>query len=341
MKTHRATISPNFKEIKNQFGYSTNIINKKELKRNRTHINLVKRPKLPKSKHKTLEKTNLGNILDQIGNDDLIFNNDKLLTNIKIESLEKQIKKNSIISMDNDKSFASKKTNKINSTSINRKNNKEGNSPSKLNQLELNCNKLTYINGNHKKKLNNNNNIKNTKKNKSVNKNKKLNVKNVDQFINKPNERRRISNKSNLMAAINNKNTVKLLKNKKLLKTNELHFSQTSFSHLNNNDSISIASTTRLDISRGKSMPSMRQNKNQSNLRLPNKSIIKNQDKVMGELQKLFGEKIQLNEDIYQNMTDLDKKNCINFLLETIKELNNISNINKTKTDGRKNKSIN
>ena len=83
-------------------------------------------------------------------------------------------------------------------------------------------------------------------------------------------------------------------------------------------------------------MPTMRSNKSLSNLRFPNKSIIKNQDKVMIELQKLFGDKIQLNEDIYQNMTELDKKNCINFLLEAVKELNNINKINKSKTDGYK-----
>jgi hypothetical protein len=53
----------------------------------------VNRPKLPKTKHKSIDKTDLGNILDQIGNDDLIFNNDKLITNIKIESFENALKK--------------------------------------------------------------------------------------------------------------------------------------------------------------------------------------------------------------------------------------------------------
>ena len=334
METSRGTISPKFRDIRNQFGYSTNNTNKKQLSKNKSHINFVKRPKLPKSKHKSIEKKNICHILDQIGNDDLIFKNDKLITNIKIESFENPKKKNSTISMDNDKLFLSKITNRTNSTSVNRrKNNRKGS-----NSFELNCNKLANINGNNKKKLNNN--IKNTKNNKSLNKNKKSNVKNIDQFINKPHEGRRISNKSILMTPISNKTTMKIQKNKKLLKSNEFQLSQSSFLHLNNNDSISLASTSRMDISkshiRGKSMPSMRSNKSQSNLRLPNKSIIKNQDKLMVELQKLFGEKIQLNEDNYQNMSDSDKKNCINFLLETIKELNNNNKINKTKTDGYK-----
>ena len=354
METYRDTISQKFKDIKNQFGYMTNNTNKKGLKKNNSHLNLVNRPKLPKTKHKSIDKTDLGNILDQIGNDDLIFNNDKLITNIKIESFENALKKNSIISIDNDKSFISKKTNKTNktnSTSLNhRKNNRQKNNLSQKkdkikdyalvnntnNSLELNCNKISFVNGNNKKKQN----TKNTKKNKSLNKNKNICVKNVDQFINKPNDNKRISNKTITMTPISNKTTTnRILKKNNLLKNNEFHSSQRSFLHFNNNDSISLASTSRLDISkviRGRSMPTMRSNKSLSNLRFPNKSIIKNQDKVMIELQKLFGDKIQLNEDIYQNMTELDKKNCINFLLEAVKELNNINKINKSKTDGYK-----
>ena len=60
-------------------------------------------------------------------------------------------------------------------------------------------------------------------------------------------------------------------------------------------------------------------------MHFPGKSIIKNQEKVIIELQKLFGDRLQLNNDNYQNMTDLDKINCINFLLETVKEMNNIN----------------
>jgi hypothetical protein len=163
-------------------------------------------------------------------------------------------------------------------------------------------------------------------------------VKNVDQFINKPNEHRRTSNKSIMMTPISNKASNRI-NNKKIFKNNEFHSSQRSFLNFNN-DSISLASTSRLDMSksyiRGRSMPSMKSNRSQSNLRLPNKSITKNNDKVILELQKLFGDKLQLSEDIYQNLTEVDKKNCINFLLEAVKEMNNTNKINKAKTDGYK-----
>ena len=142
------------------------------------------------------------------------------------------------------------------------------------------------------------------------------------------------------MTPISNKSTIRNQKNQKLLKNSEYHSSQKSSINFNNHYTISIASSSKIDINkstiRGRSMPVMRSNKSQSNLRLPNKSIIKNQDKVIIELQKLFGEKIQLNEETYQNMTDLDKKNCINFLLETVKELNNLHKINQSKTNGYK-----
>lgn len=341
METYRYDKSEKFKEIKNQFGYLTNNSIKNQIKRNYSYSNFHKRPKLPKTKNKSIEKTDLGNILDQIGNDDLIFNNDKLITSIKIESFEDAPKKNSIVSAENDKSFLSKNTNKTNATSINRrKNNRQKKNLSQNknkindssfsnnlnNSLELNCNKFTYSNTN-KKKPNHN---KNGKKNKSQAKNKNV-CKNVNQFINKPNETRKSNNQNILMTPLCNKTS---LKNKNSFNN---HSFQRSFLNFNNNDSISLASTSRMDMSvRGRSMPSMKTNKSMSNLRMPNKSIIKNQEKLIIELEKLFGERIQLTEDIYQNMTDLDKKNCINFLLETIKELNNSNKINKSKTDGYK-----
>jgi hypothetical protein len=43
-----------------------------------------------------------------------------------------------------------------------------------------------------------------------------------------------------------------------------------------------------------------------------------------------------LTEDTFGNMTDFDKKNCIIFLLEIIKELNNINKTNRTKIDSHK-----
>ena len=65
----------------------------------------------------------------------------------------------------------------------------------------------------------------------------------------------------------------------------------------------------------------MRLNKSQSNIRLPNKSVIKNQDKIIIQLQKLVGETILLSEDTYHNLTEYEKQNFIHFLLESIKEL--------------------
>ena len=348
METDRNNISTKFKEIKDQFSYSTN---KNNLKINQSYSNFNKRPKLTKNNHKSIDKTDLNNILDQIGNEDLIFNNDKLITNIKIESFDNSLKKNSIISIENDKSFISKKTNKTNSIKL-KKNNRHKNNFSQnrneskelsntsnrnLNSLELNCNKMPFNNANIKKQLNHN--IKNGKKNKSSAKSKNVCVKNVNQFINKPNEVRKSSNQSYLMTPINKK-SMRENNNKRFFKNNEVHSSQRSFINFNNNDSISLASTSRMDMSknfvRGKSMPPMRLNKSQSNLRIPNKSVIKNQDKIIIELQKLFGEKILLSEDTYHNLTEYDKQNFINFLLESIKELYNTNKLNKTKAEGYK-----
>ena len=361
METYRNNISKKFKEIKDQFNELLNNSNKKKLLKINSHSSFINRPRLGKLKHNSIDKVDLNHMLDQIGNDDTIFNNDKLLTNIKIESFENPIKKHSICSVDNDRPFISKKNNKNKSTSniqrtfnnnlINKRkvkgNNKITNSYSNKNKLELNCNKMLYTSDNNnksnivKKKLNRSS--RHTKNNLSQNKNKNVCVKNVDQFINKPNDTRKTPNKNCLMTPISNKSTIIIQKNKKLIskmKNNEFQSSQRSFININNNDTISLASTSRMDMSksfiRGRSMPTVRANKSQSNLHLPNKSIIKNQDKIIMELQKLFGEKIQLNEEIYQNMTELDIKNTINFLLETVKELNNINKVNKTKTDGYK-----
>ena len=349
METDRNNISTKFKEIKDQFSYSTN---KNNLKINQSYSNFDKRPKLTKNNHKSIVKADLAflnNILDQIGNEDLIFNNDKLITNIKIESFDNSLKRNSIISIENDKSFISKKTNKTNSIKLkknNRNNFSQNRNKSKelsntsnrnLNSLELNCNKMLFNKANIKKQLNHN--IKNGKKNKSSTKSKNVCVKNVNQFINKPNEVHKSSNQSYLMTPINKK-SIGENNNKKFFKNNDSHSSQRSFINFNNNDSISLASTSKIDIPksfiRGRSMPPMRSNKSQSNLILPNKSVFKNQDKIIIELQKLFGEKIQLSEDAYHNLTEYDKQNFINFLLESIKELDNTNKLNKTKTEGYK-----
>ena len=68
-------------------------------------------------------------------------------------------------------------------------------------------------------------------------------------------------------------------------------------------------------------------------MHFPNKSNIKNKDKLLVELQKLFTDKLTLYDDTYLNMTDLDKKNCINFLLESLKEMIAINKIAQSKNE--------
>jgi hypothetical protein len=104
-----------------------------------------------------------------------------------------------------------------------------------------------------------------------------------------------------------------------------------------NNDNTSLASTSKIggrSSARGRSVPSSLKNK--SNMHFPNKSTIKNKDKLYKELQKIFGENIILNDELYQNMAENDKKNCINFLLDAIKEMFNINKILENKYDGFK-----
>ena len=346
METVKEYTSKKFNEIKNEMNLSENNKIKNELIKNNTHKNFTIRPKLQKCKNKSFDKAELNHMLEQIGNDYLFFNNDKLITNIKIELYETISKKNSIISNDNDKSFISKRTNKTNSKSVKqRKNNRKKynlipnrNKIDKLlipntinnnnhNTLELNCNKISYIKDNYKKN-------KNSKKDLSKNRSKNKYIKNIDQFINKPNDINRNSKKNILMTPINNKSKISIQNNNKLKK---IEFSSSKKilvkNNNNHNDNSSISATSRI---RGKSMPNMRTNKSQNNLHLPNKSIIKNNDKMIIELQKLFGDKIQLTDDIYHNMTELDKKNCIHFLLDVVKEMYNINKMNKSKNDGYK-----
>jgi CCR4-NOT transcription complex subunit 6 len=333
------------KDIKDEFDYTTNITNKyikNKLKRSASFWTLNKRPKI---KDNLLDNVGFSYKLDQIGNDDLIFNNDKLITSIKIDSFENDSKKNSIISIENGTSyFINSPTNRKKSSSVDKKSSRRKRnqnrskvddltSLSNINSFDLNCNKMSYSKSNNKLNTSNigkkgkNNSSQNLKKAGSPTKSKN-NIKNVSQFINKPNEIRR-NNQHNLTTTINKSP-------QRIRKLNNSSKNQNSISSFNikNCDTLSLASNSRLETRscmRGSSMPTKK-----SNLHLPNKSIIKNQDKLINELQKLFGEKIQLSSELYENMTDLDKKNCINFLLESIKELNNINKINKSKTDGYK-----
>ena len=344
MKEYRTNAPKKLKDIKKEFDYITNNYIKNKLIRSTSYSTLFKRPKL--IQNLLADQVGFSYKLDQIGNDDLIFNNDKLITSIKIDSFENDSKKNSIISIENGASYIVKSpTNKIKSSSVDKKSSRQKRnrnrnkmddltSLSNINSFDLNCNKMSYSRSNNKLNTNNvgkrggkNLSSQNLKKAGSPTKSKN-NVKNVKQFINKPNEIRR-NNQHNLTTTLNRSPQ----RNRKLNYSSKNQNSKRSF-NINNCDTLSLASNSRLETRsciRGSSMPSKR-----SNLRLPNKSIIKNQDKLIGELQKLFGEKIQLSSDLYENMTDLDKKNCINFLLESVKELNNINKINKSKTDGYK-----
>ena len=336
-----------YTRIKDQFEKSSDIVKKKQLKRTKTNISSEKRPKLIKNRNQKkylINELELGKELEKIGNDDIMFINDNLITNIKIEPLIK-VKKNSVISCDGNlfkKDDKNKYISNYNKISNKQKNNyyTKNNSSLDLYSLDLNCNKMSYSN---EKKINNlkrrqeRTGTKNSSQNISINKNKCS--KDVSQFINKPSEKRKNLIKNILMSPINKHSPNNKKKGKRLSKMSEYNISQQSILNTNNNeDAMSIFSSSRADNSgiRGHSMPTKRANKNISNLHFPNKSIIKSHDKIMTELQKIFGEKILLTEDTFGNMTDFDKKNCIIFLLEIIKELNNINKTNRTKIDSHK-----
>ena len=58
------------------------------LKKYKTNATFMKRPNLKRLTKITNHKENLKNQLDQIGKEDSIFNNDKLITNIRLETLD-------------------------------------------------------------------------------------------------------------------------------------------------------------------------------------------------------------------------------------------------------------
>ncbi len=354
METYREHMSGKIKEIKKEIEQIELNVNQIELNKNHSHLNFFIRPKLPLINYKTIEKEEINKMLDQIGKDDLFFNNDNLLTNIRIESLENSSNKYTTKSHDIEKSFLSKKTNKTNSKSVkmqksNRQKNYNTQNTKKMDKLiqntinnnhhtlELNCNKIPYNKAGYIKKKSQSK--KSYKRNVSLNKNKNICYKNIDQFINKPNELRKnskMSKNSNLMTPISTK--TKIVTQKNLKKNDELHSSRSKIIKTNQND-ITNNNDSSMNISispchRGHSVPNIPKNKNY--IRLPNKSIIKKNEKLIVELQKIFGEKIYLTDYIYQRMSDIDKKNCINFLLETVKEFNNINKIYKSKVDGCK-----
>ena len=121
MKINRAISSKKFKDIKSYFTISleSNLRAENKLKKYFSHPNIQKRPKLAKIQHKLASK--LSNILDQIGKEDVIFKNDKLLiTDVKIEPID-SLQKNQIISSNiTEKNFfMNNKTKNINSSLVN------------------------------------------------------------------------------------------------------------------------------------------------------------------------------------------------------------------------------
>ena len=358
MNLHRPITPKKFDEIKTYFtiNLSSNLNTKNILKKKISHRNFIVRPKLSKISNKLhIKKRELSNMLEQIGKEDVIFNDDKLITNIKIETIEDSLAHNDMISQDTDKSFISKRTAKTNSSLVNlRKNirkkkylkqNRNKNKDIEIdnNTLELNCNKMPYANDISKlsfmqKKQNRSKQSSKNKIHKIKLKNKNnMCIKNVNQFINKPTEGQKKGNINLLISPLSKQSPIKHKYNKKLIRNHDFHASQEKLLlGINNNDSMSLVSHTKNELSKsfihGKSL----QIKQPNYMHFPSKSIIKNQEKVIIELQKLFGDKLQLNNETYKNMTDLDKINSINFLLETIKEMNNINKSNKSKIDSYK-----
>ena len=320
-----------FALIEKHFINLANNTPQKKIIKFKSHLDFQKRPVLKKKNKFYIHRENGRNPLDQIGNDDLIFNNDKLITNIKIDTIDDDL--DSIdISNENDK----------NDYINNRKqrNRKRSLTPVKgmkkivpkitlaknnNNTLELYCNKNTYNNKMNEK--NNTKNYKNRNNNQSSTR-----LKHINQFINKPNDKKINELKNNLMTPTSNRTKPKMHYNNSFTKLNRLKLSQSN----NHNDSISLASASRMGARtciRGKSMPSSRK---KSNMHFPSKSIIKNKEKLLAELQKLFGDKLVLYDEIYQNFTDSDKRNCINFLLESVKELYTFYKVAQSKTEAYK-----
>ena len=337
-----------FSIIKNNFIQLSNISSKTQLKKYKTISIFLNRPNLKRIKKLYNEKHNIKNQLDQIGKEDSIFNNDKLITNIKLETLEdltvndifEETMKKEIGNNTNKNNLKNKQYQSPNKTSKrcltlltkttgkrNKRNIYNKKEETKKNEvtLELNCNKMTLNNASSTKT----NNQKYSKKKVIT----KPNQKNLNLFINKP-KNTNIKNNIN----INQINDILMApiatKNKRSRKIN----SNISFTKLNNscentNESVCLTSISKITTKTYNKGNSLSVKKKQSKMHFPNKSNIKNKDKLLSELQKLFSEQIQLNDDTYQNMTDLDKKNCIIFLLDAIKEMFNINKIAQSKNE--------
>ena len=338
-KTNLMTIDNIFKSIESHFVLTTDNAQKKILFKNISHSNLRKRPNIKKhNKHDKILPNEKSNQLDLIGNDDLIFNNDKLITSMKIGDIEEISDDSNEASNEKDKEkdiYSSpkkvKRSKKRSLTPTREKRVKQlqkYNSPKKHKKVSNNKNNDSLLLDINKSSYNNSPSKTSNQKSK-INKNyiQMNRVKNISQFINKPNDN---SNQKNLlMTPANNKVSSKITPLNSFTKINNIKITSKTI----DNDSISLASASRLathSCIRGRSMPNQSK---KSNVHFPNKSIIKNKDKLLNGLQKIFGDRLQLVEDLYQNMTDLDKKTCINFLLESVKELFNFIKIAQSKSD--------
>ena len=355
-KTNIKLIRNRFRAIENHFIFLSDNLSKDHLFKSNSHKSLIKRPYIKprnnsKEKNKNNDKIYSGNQLDQIGNDDLIFNNDKLITNIKIDNIEEFNQKGlNYVNDEESKDMSLKTVRKI--------------SPKKSNLSptgEAKNKRLQKVQSpkNRKKIANNNNNnndallldcVKNQFHNttsgkvcstKSFINNKNLmqtnRLKNINQFINKPNETNfnESSQKRVIMTPVIKKHSPSKISSHKSFNKINLKFANPNSSNIdfqNDNFNLSpVPGTGAHNSSRGKSTSN-----NKSIMHFPNKSVMKNMDKLYKELQKIFGEKVQLNDDLYQNMSDSDKKNTINFLLDSLKEIYSINKVALTKNDGYK-----
>ena len=341
-KTNLMTIDMIFKSIESHFVLTSDNPQKKNLLKNISHSNLRKRPNLKKhNKHDKIVLNEKSNQLDLIGNDDLIFNNDKLITSMKIGDMEEFSDDSNEASNEKDKEkdiysspkkFKRSKKRSLTPTRekrvkqlqkyISPKKHKKASNNKNNDSLLLDINKSSYNNSPSKTT---NQKGKNNKNYIQMNR-----VKNISQFINKPSDNS--SQKNLLITPANNKVSSKIGPHNSFTKIDNIRITSKTI----DNDSISLASASRLGTHsciRGRSMPSQSK---KSNVHFPNKSIIKNKDKLLSGLQKIFGDRLQLVDDLYQNMTDLDKKTCINFLLESVKELFNFIKISQSKSDAFK-----
>ena len=354
-KTNIKLIRNRFRAIENHFIFSSDNISKENICKSYSHKALIKRPYIkPKNnandKNKNINKIKNGNQLDQIGNDDLIFNNDKLITNIKIDNIEEFNQKGlNYINDEENKDMSLKTVRKISPKKSNLSPTGEGkNKRLQKAQSPKNRKKILFNNINNNDILhldcvkNQNQNLNSSKVGsaKSFIKNKNIiqtnRVKNINQFINKPNETNFIesNHKKVIMTPVIIKQSPSKMTYHKSFNKINLKFANPNSSPIDFNDNFNLSpvpGTGAHNSSRGKSTSN-----NKSSIHFPNKSVVKNMDKLFKELQKIFGDKVQLNDDLYQNMSDSDKKNTINFLLDSLKEIYSINKVALSKNDGYK-----